>query len=86
MLNDPRALGFGRRGGAEFRAQFASEGIFPLSAAENDALPRHQACIACGLCDMGPGPSEPRPYARFALAAAVVILLSVLWFLEGVWP
>ncbi len=50
-----RMMGFGRRrGGETFRAQFAPEGIFPLSAAEIAAIPRAQACIGCGLCEMGP--------------------------------
>lgn len=67
-----------KRDARAFRAQFAAEGIFPLTPAEQESMPRAQACIVCGLCDMGTAAPEWRPYGREALAAGFARALPVL--------
>lgn len=67
-----------KRGAEAFHAQFGPEGIFALSPAEQAAMPRAQACILCGLCDMGAGASEWHAYGKEALVAGFARALPVL--------
>ncbi len=71
-------FGAARPDGAAFRRQFAPEGIFPLTLEEDAAMPRHQACIACGLCDMGAGPAGFSRYGREVIAAGFARALPTL--------
>jgi ferredoxin len=39
------------RGKARFLANYAPDGLVPLTPAEREALPRAMRCVGCGLCD-----------------------------------
>lgn len=71
-------FGAARPDGAAFQRQFAPEGIFALTPEEHAALPRHQACIVCGLCDMGPGPARFARFGRETVAAGFARALPTL--------
>lgn len=64
-----------RRDGRTFHAQFAAEGIFALTPEDAAALPAHERCIHCGLCDQGPGVPDDRALGAWALAVGPARLL-----------
>lgn len=48
-----RAIGGGRSGLAAFRANYAADGLGPVSPDQRRAMESFGRCIACGLCDRG---------------------------------
>lgn len=48
-----RLLGRGRAGIVAFRANYAADGLAPVTAAQRAEMGTFGRCIACGLCDRG---------------------------------
>jgi hypothetical protein len=48
-----RAFGGGRDGLKAFKANYASDGLAPVTADQRAAMADFGRCIACGLCDRG---------------------------------
>jgi len=44
-----------RDGLADFRANYAADGLAPVTSAQREAMTGFGRCIACGLCDRGEG-------------------------------
>ncbi len=51
-----------RTGREQFLANYAAEGLLPITAEERALLRGAERCICCGLCDAQPGAEVTRAY------------------------
>jgi hypothetical protein len=55
-----------RRGLTDFRRSYAADRLPAVAADERHAFPELTGCIACGLCNVGEGPSIARSGGTYA--------------------
>jgi hypothetical protein len=71
-----RALGRGRSGLRAFRANYAADGLAPVSAEQRRGMAAFGRCIACGLCDRGERERIARSEGAYRGVMAFVVAAS----------